>query len=222
MTVIAAIVSFLSGALLTYLGFRFQLIQGNVNAQRERLLGNIAKIEQFLSLLLEFEYIDYEIVRLKDEAAKRRYYQPQEILDLFNRKFNENKEELGKYTGQPLKQLAILEKFIGELNVNDVALNYHDEDKVEVKFTVNSDAKEHKEQLEALKKELDSLHKQYIVSDIGATCRIVDPSGELLKYVSELMTAGKSEPNKPSKSGFQYRRLELRYKISKLLDQKIN
>jgi hypothetical protein len=106
--------------------------------------------------------------------------------------------------------------------VNDVALNYHDEDKVEVKFTVNSDAKEHKEQLEALKKELDSLYKQYIVSDIGATCRIVDPSGELLKYVSELMTAGKQEPNKPSKSDFQYRRLELRYKISKLLDQKIN
>jgi hypothetical protein len=37
MTVIAAIVSFLSGVLLTYLGFRFQLIQGKVNAQRERL-----------------------------------------------------------------------------------------------------------------------------------------------------------------------------------------
>ena len=54
------------GVILGYLGFRYQLIQGKVQIRRERLLKNIAIVEQLIAHLLELEYITYKLSKLME------------------------------------------------------------------------------------------------------------------------------------------------------------
>ena len=54
------VLTFFSGIILGYLGHRYQIAQGKIGIQRERLIRNIELVEQFLAKEIELEYICYE------------------------------------------------------------------------------------------------------------------------------------------------------------------
>ena len=54
------VLTFFSGITLGYLGHLYQITQGKIGIQRERLMRNIALVEQFLAKEIELEYICFE------------------------------------------------------------------------------------------------------------------------------------------------------------------
>jgi hypothetical protein len=284
MDIVGLIIGFLSGLVLGYLGHIYQIRLGKVNVRRERLLSNIAKVEKYISILLEFEYIEYKILQLKNKVIKpqqileetqvwiikelkrihkeqdeKRKEKEQKIndikeninrllsnsgrysgeldklthmsnsgkysseLDKYTRELDEAEKELDTYNKQSYNDIDIIPKVAEKFQVSDIASYRQDEEHVRIELTVNTKlSNEDKEDIETLSKELDNLNKEIIVSDIANTCLIVDQSGELLRYLNELMAARHKDLKNLNERDQGNRQSELRYKIRKLLDNKIN
>ena len=142
-------------------------------------------------------------------------------MDKYTRELTEAEKELATYKKQSYNDLDILPKVDEKFYVSDIDINQLDQENLELKLAVSTKfSDEDKEDFEIIQKEFDDLNKRIAVSDIVATCRIVDQSGELLQYLTELLAAHRNL-NKLSDGELIHRQSELRYKIRKFLDKKV-
>lgn len=77
------------GVILGYLGYRYQMSSGKVNLKRNRLLDNIAKFEQILSVIkdTEFEFYRLEALNLEEDRKNKRIDEITERLRIISENF---------------------------------------------------------------------------------------------------------------------------------------
>ena len=205
--IITTLLGFLGG----YLTHSLKIKGDNINVKRDRLLKNISKVEDYLTFLLEFSWLNADMekaIAFQDSTRLN--------IETHNKELAALKEDLARIKNEILNAtnhtiLVALDKELEKLELHLVEAerksNYYSQ-KV-------SDIEHEKDRIKSLETE----YKQRLVKDdIGSTLNIIDPKDQIRGYINELQ-----DISWDSKRNFYHdaRVLELKGKISRFFDDQI-
>lgn len=179
-SILLVITSVIIGVISGYLTYRYKVKNENTSVNRDRLLKNIAKIEDFLNMKVEDSFLGQDMARLNevihaleenDESnTKEIAWISDEISfvsdEMHNDKIDKTKKEV---------LLAKLKSL--ELRLSDKREDIKKARKKLGEITL---------ELDKLRIQVDEGRKRLINDDIGATGLTVDSSGKLAKLLLEL------------------------------------
>jgi hypothetical protein len=193
MEFIIPLMTFISGMVLAYIGYRYQVSRDKLNTKRERLLNNISKVERFLALTLELENIALQVGEIKRKHEKIR----EEVVQIEENKLNPVYTDFEEGIKQKEEALSELNKRSKELD---------DTGRI----------------LEAQQGRLEEMLKEISMSDIDVICKMIDSSNKLGKCLTEMAGYHQKLFQDIENNNYIRKIRDLRYEILKLLDAKIN
>jgi hypothetical protein len=238
MEIIIPLVVVIVGAYLTY---RYAVSRDRLNTKRERLLKNIEKVEQFLSLTLELEAIT-----LQEKEDEREFEETRKKFDQMvekdaqfkeeNKDFEANLAILAEYLSQAMKKNVSTEGVIG---LRSILPHLENETKIEEEIkrmeerttrlnetkaefnNLSLNLVEKTPKLIAQRNRLQEMLKEYSKFDIDVVCQIIDPSTKLGDRLSEFRENHLKLVNDIENESYIRKTKDLRSEILKLLENKI-
>jgi hypothetical protein len=199
----------ITGLVIGYFTHRYQVKHDKANVQRDRLLKNIAKLEDYVNMTVEFSFVEKDFLTLEKEMdAKYKY------MEIFEQQFAWVNDEI-QFVSNEINQNPSDEKKLQELQDRLTILKKHllelrkklGEEKISAKML---------QEYERLKLAAEEAKKRFILDDIGATGLTIDPSGKLADYILELQ---KISSDRERNYYSDKRAIELRSKINHLFDE---
>ena len=206
-TIISAVLGFLGGFLIN----RLKIKGDNINVKRERFLNNISKLEDYLSLLLDFSWLNADIS--KNEA----------LLDSIELNTETFDKELATLT-----EVLVRTKIDIQNATNQSELNTLKKENEKLKLQIveaDRKSKYYRQMISEVKLEIDHIKslladykKRLGDDDIGSTLNIIDPKNQISGYFKELL-----DISQDSKRQFysDTRVLELKRKINTFINNQI-
>lgn len=184
--VIPVIITGIVGFILGYFSHKYKIIGDNISVKRDRLLNNIVKVEDFLSMLSEDSFLRADMERAEElidslqlnieTTNKEMAHQREELKLIMNEIQNGTSREKKKFLTEKLDNLRLRS--------------------AETNESIKTNMKRIKDlglDIVRIKAILTDHHDRMIKDDIGSTIYIIDPTNQIAGSVKELQDISMDE-----------------------------